>query len=241
MNDNNLPANVLPPQTQDELLTRCQGLAGKTLGMLAAELNIEVPDNLLRHKGWVGNLLELYLGANAGNKAEPDFVSLGIEMKTLPLNAQGQPKESTYVCTVSMSQSGELSWQDSWLRRKLAHVLWVPIEADKTIPLAQRYVGNAWLWQPSEQQNAVLKRDWEELMDRIVLGEQSEITAKEGDYLQIRPKAANSKVLVNGVSSSGSHEKINPKGFYLRAVFTRQLLEQASDTRDEQSKNGYQI
>jgi len=230
MNDNNAQCKISPPQTEDELLLRCQRLAGKTLGMLAAELDISVPDNLLRHKGWVGHLLELYLGADAGNKAEPDFVELGIEMKTLPLNAQGQPKESTYVCTVSMSQSGELSWQDSWIRRKLAHVLWVPVEADSTIPIAERYVGNAWLWQPNEQQNAVLQGDWEELMDRIVLGEQSEITAKEGEYLQIRPKAANSKVLVNGISSSGSNEKINPKGFYLRAVFTRQLLEQASRT-----------
>ena len=226
MNDNNSQGKILPPQTEDELMRRCQHLAGKTLGILAAELNLVVPDNLLRHKGWVGNLLELYLGADAGNKAEPDFVGLGIEMKTLPLNAQGHPKESTYVCTVSMNQSGELSWQDSWIRRKLAHVLWVPVEADSTIPLAERYVGNAWLWKPNEQQDAILKCDWEELMDRIVLGEQSEITAKEGEYLQIRPKAANSKVLVNGISSSGSNEKINPKGFYLRALFTRQLLEQ---------------
>jgi DNA mismatch repair protein MutH len=226
MNDNNSQAKILPPQTEDELMLRCQHLSGKTLGMLAAELAVMVPNNLLRHKGWVGNLLELYLGADAGNKAEPDFVGLGIEMKTLPLNALGQPKESTYVCTVSMNQTGELSWQDSWIRRKLAHVLWVPVEADSGIPIAERYVGNAWLWQPNEQQDAILKRDWEELMDRIVLGEQSEITAKEGEYLQIRPKAANSKVLVNGISSSGSNEKINPKGFYLRALFTRQLLEQ---------------
>lgn len=231
MNDNNSQVKILPPLTEDELMMRCQRLAGKTLGMIATELGIMVPDNLLRHKGWVGHLLELYLGADAGNKAEPDFINLGIEMKTLPLNAQGQPKESTYVCTVSMSQSGELSWQDSWISRKLAHVLWVPVEAEATIPLADRYVGNAWLWQPNDQQNFVLQHDWEELMDRIVLGEQSEITAKEGEYLQIRPKAANSRVLVNGVSSLGSIEKINPKGFYLRATFTRQLLEQASSTQ----------
>lgn len=227
MNDNNQQITTLPPKNEEELMSRCQTLAGKTLGMIAAEVDVSVPENLLHHKGWVGNLLELYLGADAGNKAEPDFVGLGIEMKTLPLNALGQPKESTYVCTVSMQQSGELSWQDSWVKRKLAHVLWVPVEAEIAIPIAERYVGNAWLWQPNEQQNAVLQQDWEELMDRIVLGEQSEITAKEGEYLQIRPKAANSKVLVNGVSPSGLNEKINPKGFYLRAVFTRQLLQQS--------------
>jgi len=224
MKDNKSTRDILPPQTQDELLERCQNLAGKTLGNIAAELDIHVPENLQRHKGWVGMLLESYLGADAGNKAEPDFMGLGIEMKTMPLNALGQPKESTYVCTVSMQQSGDLIWKDSWVRRKLAHVLWVPIEADPNIPLSERYIGNAWLWKPTPKQDAILKRDWEELMDRIVLGEQADITAKEGEYMQIRPKAANSRVLVKGISAQGDQELINPKGFYLRTSFTKQLL-----------------
>jgi len=216
--------NNLSPDSKEELLERCEALAGKTLGQIAAELEVEVPENLQRHKGWVGMLLESYLGADAGNKAEPDFMSLGIEMKTMPLNTLGEPKESTYVCTVSMQQSGDLVWQDSWVRRKLAHVLWVPIEADPKIPLSERYIGNAWLWQPNEQQDAILKRDWEELMDRVVLGEQADITAKEGEYMQIRPKAASSRTLVKGISSQGEQELINPKGFYLRTSFTKQLL-----------------
>ncbi len=217
---------ILPPQSQQELMTRCQQLVGRTLGSVAADLGIVTPENLLRHKGWVGSLLEKTLGANAGNLAEPDFIDLGIEMKTLPLNAQAQPKESTYVCTVSMQQSGELTWQKSWVRRKLSHVLWVPIEADNTIPLAERYIGQAWLWQPSDEQEAILERDWNELMDRIVLGGQADISAKEGEYLQIRPKAANSHVISAGVSASGELEYINPKGFYLRTAFTKQLLKQ---------------
>jgi len=215
---------ILPPKTQAELLERCQQLAGKTLGQIAAASKTTVPENLLHHKGWVGNLLEDYLGADAGNQAEPDFKCLGIEMKTMPLNALGQPKESTYVCTVSMHQHDELQWEVCWVKRKLSHVLWVPVEAESDIPLAERYVGNAWLWRPSEQQNAVLKRDWQELMDRIVLGEQADITAKEGEYLQIRPKAAHSRIIAKGVSETGEYEPVNPKGFYLRTVFTKQLL-----------------
>lgn len=219
-------SRVLPPETEAELMQRCSELVGMTLGQLARQLAWPVPDNLQRHKGWVGSLLEAALGADAGNRAEPDFRQLGIEMKTLPLNKQGMPKESTYVCTVSMQQTGELSWHQSWLKRKLNHVLWVPIEADADIPLAERYIGQAWLWRPDPQQERVLQRDWEELMDRVVLGEQAEITAKEGEFLQIRPKAANSRVVTSGVSASGLKNKINPKGFYLRTLFTRQLLKQ---------------
>lgn len=224
MNKKIFTNKILPPKTQDELLERCQNMAGKTLGQIALELQVSVPENLLRHKGWVGNLLEIYLGADAGNKAEPDFIGLAIEMKTMPLNALGQPKESTYVCTVPMHQNNEVEWQDCWVRRKLSHVLWVPVEAESTLSLAERYVGNAWLWKPTKQQSVILQADWEELMDRIVLGQQAEVTAKEGEYLQIRPKAANNRVQVKGISGDGEQTMINPKGFYLRTSFTKQLL-----------------
>jgi DNA mismatch repair protein MutH len=222
----NFERKISPPESIDELLSRCDALMGKTLGQVAAQAGIVVPVDLQRDKGWVGALFESVLGADAGNRAEPDFMHLGVELKTLPINKHGLPKESTYVCMVSMQQTGELDWHHSWLKRKLATVLWLPIEAESDIALGERYIGQAWLWQPSPQQEAVLRRDWEELMDRVVLGGQSEITAREGEYLQIRPKAAHSRVLVVGVSSEGSKEKINPKGFYLRTSFTKLLLEQ---------------
>ncbi len=226
-------SQTMPPSSLAELMTRCEQIAGQTLGQVAKAYGLPVPADLRRHKGWVGSLLEQVLGADAGNRAEPDFMGLGVELKTLPLNKHGLPKESTYVCTVALQTAGNISWQQSWLRRKLSHVLWVPIEADNTIPLNERYIGQAWLWQPDAEQARLLQQDWEELMDRVVLGEQAEITAHEGQYLQIRPKAANSLVLAMGVSSDGLAEKINPKGFYLRTAFTRLLLKQGrmSDER----------
>ena len=215
------------PQSISDLENRCQLLAGKTLGQLATELSLPVPDNLLTNKGWVGQLLEHYLGADAGNLAEPDFIALDIELKTLPLNTFGEPKESTYVCTVSLKEQARLTWENSWVKRKLAHVLWVPIESDTTIPLAERYVGQAWLWQPTNEQEKCLKQDWEELMDRLAFGEQAELTAREGQYLQVRPKAANSRVMAKTSNSQGDDIMMNPRGFYLRTVFTKQLLAEA--------------
>lgn len=212
------------PQSEADLLLRCQQIAGMTVGQLAAKLNRAVPQDLSRHKGWLGQLIEQILGADAGSQALQDFTALGIELKTLPLNAMGEPKESTYVCTVSLTQNGEMHWQDSWVRRKLAKVLWLPVEADPDIPLAQRFIGQAILWQPSAQQDAQLKSDWEELMDQIVLGGQQDISAKSGEYLQIRPKAANSQVTARATGSDGIETALNPKGFYLRPCFTRQIL-----------------
>ncbi|MDX1573083.1 MAG: DNA mismatch repair endonuclease MutH [Methylophaga sp.] len=215
----------VPPQSESELMQRCQTIAGQTLGQLAAMLNIAVPADLRRHKGWVGSLLEKILGADAGSHAEPDFTGLGIELKTLPLAANGLPKESTYVCTVNMTETGQLRWQESWLCRKLSNVLWLPVEADNTIPLAERYVGEGFLWQPDAEETALLKQDWEELMDALVLSGQSGLSAKHGQVLQIRPKAANSRILAQAIADDGSRNLQNPRGFYLRSEFTAKILQ----------------
>ncbi len=56
------------------------------------------------------------------------------------------------------------------MRHKLKRVLWVPVEGDRAIPLAERRVGAPLLWSPSEEEDRQLRMDWEELMDLIVLG-----------------------------------------------------------------------
>ncbi|NQY51670.1 MAG: DNA mismatch repair endonuclease MutH [Piscirickettsiaceae bacterium] len=215
------------PKTEAELLNRCEIMAGQTLGQIAFKLSMTVPEDLRLHKGWVGHLCENYLGANAGDRAEPDFLDIGVELKTLPVDAHEKPKESTYVCTMPIRQIDAYSWQNSWVKRKLSRVLWVPVEAARDIPLAERYVDNFWIWRPSFAEECSLQRDWEELMDRIVLGEQAEITSQEGEYLHIRPKAANSLVLVRGMSNGHTSAFIIPKGFYLRTSFTGPLLHQS--------------
>ena len=218
---------IRAPQTQDELLERVADIAGLSLGTLAGRYGKTVPDSLIKAKGWTGQLIEQVLGANAGSRAEPDFSNIGIELKTIPINSNGLPGETTYVCTVPLADEIEPDWQSSWVRRKLTSVLWLPIEADKSIPLKERRIGNAVLWHPSIEQEAALKQDWEEHMELISLGRIHEISAHHGVYLQIRPKAANSKALRNTTDEEGNLVKTLPRGFYLRTQFTAGILSNA--------------
>ncbi len=39
---------------------------------------LQIPKDLKRDKGWIGMLLELWLGASAGSKPEQDFAALGV-------------------------------------------------------------------------------------------------------------------------------------------------------------------
>lgn len=201
-------------------------MSGLTLLDLAQQTHSALPKSAASGKGWVGQHVEKFLGATAGSKAEPDFPHLGIELKTLPLSANGQVQESTYVCHIQLMKLNQQSWSDAWVHKKLQHVLWVPYEASKSIEYSKRRIGSAILWQPSLEQNQQLQQDWEEIMEKLCLGEQQQLSAHHGQYLQVRPKAANSQVVTKAYNEDGELCETLPLGFYLRPSFTRTIIEQ---------------
>ena len=212
------------PESEGDLLERAGALAGLTLAEVALRFGVTVPLELLHAKGWVGQLMERALGATAGSRAAPDFEALGVELKTLPVGSGGKPSESTFVCTIDLSRIGDIEWERSLVRRKLARVLWVPVEGERGIPVAARRIGTPLLWSPSAEQERALRFDWEELAGIIGCGDVESITGHFGRYLQVRPKAANSLERRRGVDAEGAGISTLPRGFYLRATFTAQVL-----------------
>lgn len=215
-----MPAS--PPRTRTELLARAEALAGRTLAWTAAAEGWEVPEDLRRNKGWIGMLLEAVLGATAGSRAEPDFPDLAVELKTLPVDPRGRPHESTYVCTAPLDGTMARRWEDSWVRHKLATVLWVPIVGQGDV--GSRRIGAPILWSPSADEEAILRADWESISEAIHLGEAWQLEARRGRALQLRPKAASSRDLTWMLDDEGEWAQVNPRGFYLRPGFTREVI-----------------
>ncbi|AZQ85269.1 DNA mismatch repair endonuclease MutH [Colwellia sp. Arc7-635] len=212
------------PKNEAELLERAQDLAGMTLGEVAESINVVVPKDLKREKGWIGLLLEQVLGASAGSRPEPDFPHLGIELKSLPINYQGKPLETTFVCVAPLTGLVGAQWQTSHIRNKLARVLWVPVVSERSIPIAERIIGTAFIWSPSAEEEHLLALDWQELTDMIVLGNVENIHGKHGQVLQLRPKAANSHAKTQAFNRLGQPFMTLPRGFYLKTSFTQSLL-----------------
>lgn len=193
--------------------------------MLAAELGADVPADLRRAKGFVGELLERALGATAGARDAPDFAEIGVELKTVPVDRDARPRESTFVCKVSFDAIGHESWESSRVRRKLAHVLWLPVEAEPSVPIAERRIGSAVRWVLGGEIERALRGDWEDLAGRLGAGDAPVVRAHEGALLQLRPKAAHSGIRELAPAADGGSLSALPLGFYLRPVFTERILE----------------
>jgi DNA mismatch repair protein MutH len=213
-----------PPIDIDTLMQRARRMAGRTIAQLAESLDRDVPADLRSHKGWLGELIEDVLGATGGSRPQVDFPQLGVELKTLPVDSAGKPRESTWVCSAPLDGFIGETWETSRVRAKLAHVLWVPVLAEPHLSLSERRLGTALLWAMDPESEVTLREDWEELSELIRLGHMDQIDARKGTWLQLRPKAASSKVTRVTLDAEGEWVHANPKGFYLRTAFTKRLL-----------------
>ena len=214
----------ISPPSEDALLSRCVLSEGLNFFQLANLIEVSIPAMPSKRKGWAGQAIEIALGATAGCQSVPDFTHLGIELKTIPLGANGKPAESTFVTSIPLLTIHHQVWRTSQCYQKLQRVLWIPVEGDTRIPFEQRRIGQATLWSPNEQEEAVLSNDWHELSTMIGTGKLEEINASMGDYLQVRPKAMNARSLCYGFDSEGRKIQTLPRGFYLRSRFTANLI-----------------
>jgi DNA mismatch repair protein MutH len=211
-------------QKVEALLARAHALSGTTVGDLAASLGVSSAGEAVRTKGTPGAILELALGATGGSTKVHDFPELGVELKTVPVDLRGVPVESTYVCTLSLADAETQEWDDSWVRAKLARVLFVPLVAGDGVPWPARRIGHAVLWSPTPEQNAVLRADFDDVVGLVGVGRIEELTAHRGRWLQVRPKAAHGRVRTVAWGAEGEAIATIPRGFYLRTRFTGAIL-----------------
>jgi DNA mismatch repair protein MutH len=219
-----MPRAMTSPASIDDLLARARAIEGLTVGALVQRLGLEATSDPIRSKGSAGETLELALGATGGSTRVLDFPGLGVELKTIPITADGAPLESTYVCTLSLSDAETQEWETSWVRAKLSRVLFVPLVGPHGVPWQERVIGPACLWSASDEQDAILRADFDDIVGLIGIGRIEDLTAHRGRWLQVRPKARDGKARTLAWGAEGEPIATVPRGFYLRSRFTGALL-----------------
>ena len=213
-----------PPRSEADLLARARALVGHSLFEIACALGAPGdPVGGLHGKGQAGGLIEAALGAPKTSGQTHDFPALCIELKSVPLQPNGVPRESTYVCHFALDQARGLAWNDSWARQKLSRVLLVTTSDSKT-PWPERMVHGAWMWTPDAEEDALLRTDFEDAVGLVTQGRIDELTAARGVVLQVRPKAAHGGVRTKLLTDAGDVLSTVPRGFYLRARFMAAVL-----------------
>lgn len=211
-----------PPRSEQDLLDRAYALAGKLLSEFQQSFSPSITHNLYA-KGKIGQLIELLLGACNNATPQPDFQAFHIELKTIPVDTAGRPNESTYLCHAPLPPV-TLNWTDSVVCKKSERILWIPIIGSPKSPLLTRMIGQPLLWNRPPHIEAILRADWEELTTLMLTGQHDMLSANLGQYLQVRPKAANGSVRTQVTLADGQAIQVVPKGFYMRRQLTEAIF-----------------
>jgi DNA mismatch repair protein MutH len=211
---------------RERLLAHARALVGVTLAELADGLGLPVPAGRVRSKGWSGQIIERELGAGDGPGRGQDFAALGIELKTVPVDRDLVPRESTAVCQIDPIAIAGESWDTSYLREKLSQVLWVGLEvSDDQGSVGDRRVVATKLWTPSPDEQALLRADFELFVRSYFRrGRGAAITGHQGQVLQVRPKGRNAADRRRAFGPAGEPTQIGKCGFYLRPAFVARIL-----------------
>ena len=216
-------------RTLEDLLAHARALVGVELGELADGLGLPVPAGLVRTKGWSGQIIEHELGVASGGVRGPDFAALGVELKTVPVTPELVPLESTAVCQIDPVAIAAESWEQSYVRAKLARVLFVALEVPPGArSVGERRVAAVRLWSPDAGQERVLRADFELFVRGFFRrGRSEDITGHLGAALQVRPKGRNAADTRDGYDPSGNATRVGKTGFYLRPSFVAAILRAA--------------
>ena len=118
-----------------------------------------------------------------------------------------------------------VDFESSLLWAKLRCILWIPLIAEtKSINVQDRVIGEAILWQPSQDERSILEQDFNEIMELIVTGNIERLSAQVGQYLHVRPKALDSSKKTYTIDENGYKVITSPRGFYLRTQLTSKII-----------------
>jgi len=177
-----LPYN---PDNLISILDYAEQLKGKTLNEAC---KVDLTNKFYNGKGGFGQTLEkFYFLYNPNSDTEPDFPSVGLELKTSPLkvlkNNEYRAKERLVLNIINYIEVVKENFERSSFWKKNAHLLLIFYfhEKNKTpLDYIIKLVSN---WQYPPKDLLIIKQDWETINKKIQAGKAHELSEGDTFYL----------------------------------------------------------
>lgn len=151
-----------------------------------------------------------------------DFARFGVEVKTVPVDAQGRIVEAMSFPAFHHEELIYETWESSDLLGRLNRLLVVPVHREKAARLGQTRLGKPFFWSPSEDELAGIASEWERFRHLIELGQARDLPkSSETTYIHVRPKAQNASdrdIAPGGID-------VIKKCFWLNQPYVGRILE----------------
>lgn len=210
------------------------GIEGKTLLTILQEAGltdeeIEWVRSKESDKGLPGKIVEAsYFGYELNSRQEADFETAGAELKTTAAdfdNATAKYKAGETVSVTQIDFRGpvEPNFYVSHLYDKLKMLIVIFYHRDRSLASKLQYeVFFASLFRPSEEDLAIIKSDYREIIQKIRSGQAHTLSRTDGTYLSTAPKARRSS---NIITPYYGGDRIVKRSFTLRKEYVNVILD----------------
>lgn len=211
-------------QTEEQLLYKAKEAEGKTFGSIDKRNRIQNE----RAKGHLGQIIEeSHFGYEINSNKEADFENLGIELKVTPVkqnkNGTLSAKERLVLNIINYHEEILLNFHNSsfWMKNEkllLMFYLWIP-----EVKRADFQVLKSYLHKYPKSDLAVIKKDWEFIVQKIKDGRAHELSEADTNYLGACSKGASKSSLR---SQPFSDEMAMQRAFSLKQSYMTSLVRQ---------------
>jgi DNA mismatch repair protein MutH len=179
-------------ETIEELMIKAQAAEGKTFGEIDNTGRIKN----LRSKGTLGNIIEeSYFGYEINSISKPDFENLGVELKVTPFkknkNGTYSSKERLVLNIIDYMKEFKFTFETSSFMSKATKMLIMLYQHEPDVEINDYRIFKAFLNEFSEEDLAVMRRDWEIIVAKIRNGEAHLISEADTMYLSACTKGVN--------------------------------------------------
>lgn len=236
------------PSDKDSIYKYAKRLEGKTLRSLLNKGDIQKIESIQNNvseqrknniksinKGGFGQKVEkYYFGYENNSSKEADFAECNLELKITPLrvlkNGELRPKERMVCNIINFDSIINEEWNSSSFLKKCNEILmirYVDPVPDRTVShLDYKFVDvrihNILNGVGANQ----FKKDWNDIVNKIKLGQAHDLSESDTSYLGACPKGASSKSLRNQPNSSIPAMQ---RAFTFKQQYMKKLLDEAPE------------
>lgn len=209
------------------------GIEGKTLLTILQEAGLTEEEiawvrSKESDKGLPGKIVEAsYFGYELNSRQSADFETVGAELKTTAADYDSATSRYKSGETISVTQIDfrspvQADFYASHLYEKLKMLIVIFYHRDKTLSSKLLYeVFFASLFCPSEEDLAIIKSDYREIIHKISAGQAHTLSRSDGTYLSTAPKARRS---TNMITPYYGGEQIVKRSYTLRKEYVNVIL-----------------
>ena len=183
------------------------------------------------NKGIAGQLLEALIGNPPNSNPNPDVLSLGVELKVLPLrkiSRRLQPKERSKIKSINYNKIIYEEFNSSLLKKKISQILFLMYEH----PTGKNYKDweefifkGCLLYELKNESENIVKTDWYKIKHKVINENANKLTESEGVILGASTSGSG-KMITYGNNQKAKQRSYSLKHNYLKIFYSQKILNQ---------------